>query len=475
MFLYNTLTKKVEDFKPINPPKVGVYACGPTVYDYAHLGHMRKYVGDDILVRTLKYVGFEPKLVMNITDVGHLTSDADTGEDKMEKGAQKHGLNVWDLANKFTQQFFDSTTALNVKPPDIVCKATDHIPEQIELIKKLEVKGYTYKTDDGIYFNTSKFSGYDKLSGMKLNKLKEGARVETNPQKKNQTDFALWKFTPSGVRRQMEWPSPWGKGFPGWHIECSSMSMKYLGEQFDIHTGGIDHVPIHHTNEIAQSEAATGKIPFVRYWVHHAFLSVDGQKMSKSLDNLFTVADVTKKGINPLALRYLYLTTHYRKTLNFTWKGLAAARRGLERLTESVRRFQTDQQRLSLSPEKLKKIDAYRQEFDTAISSDLDLPQALAIAWEVVKSNIPSTDKYDLLRDFDSVFGLNLAQTTSQVEVLPESLEKLVKQRDSLRLAGDFTGADKIRQKLLQLGFVIEDTPTGTKVKKGKETNETLS
>jgi len=215
MFLYNTFTKKVEDFKPINPPKVGVYACGPTVYDYAHLGHMRKYVGDDILVRTLKYVGFEPKLVMNITDVGHLTSDADTGEDKMEKGAQKHGLNVWDLANKFTQQFFDSTTALNVKPPDIVCKATDHIPEQIELIKKLEVKGYTYKTDDGIYFNTSKFSGYDKLSGMKLNKLKEGARVETNPQKKNQTDFALWKFTPSGVRRQMEWPSPWGKGFPG--------------------------------------------------------------------------------------------------------------------------------------------------------------------------------------------------------------------------------------------------------------------
>ncbi|MDZ4228399.1 MAG: cysteine--tRNA ligase, partial [Candidatus Levybacteria bacterium] len=322
--LYNSLTRKVEDFKPINSPLVTMYTCGPTVYDYQHIGHMRRYVGDDIIIRALEFNGFRVKQVVNITDVGHLVSDSDTGEDKMEKGAKKFGMSVWDIAKKFEKQFFNSIDALNVDRPDILMHATDYIKEQILFIQVLEGKGFTYKIEDGIYFDTSRVKDYNKLSHQNLEELKAGARVEMVKGKKNPTDFALWKFSyPEGrdfdlakdttlSRRQMEWESPWGVGFPGWHIECSTMAIKGLNtENLDIHTGGIDHIAIHHTNEIAQSEAATGK-EFVRYWVHHNFLHVDGQKMSKSIGNIYTVEDVVKKGFDPMALRYLYLQTHYR-------------------------------------------------------------------------------------------------------------------------------------------------------------------
>src|SRR3990172_12864551 len=327
IYLFNSLARKKEEFIPISPPDVGIYACGPTVYNFSHIGHMRRYVGDDILRNTLKLKSYNVKYVMNITDVGHLTSDADIGEDKIEKAAQKSGKSVWDIAKFYEDHFFSSAKALNIARPDIVCKATEHIKEQVEMIGEIEKNGFTYKTEDGIYFDTSKLSDYGRLSGGKEG-IRPGARVDTGG-KKNPTDFALWKFSPQDSKRQMEWESPWGMGFPGWHIECSAMSRKYLGEIFDIHTGGVDHIPIHHTNEIAQSEGATGKMP-AKFWIHHEFLQIDGGKMAKSLGNAYTLHDVIKKGFDPISLRYLFLTAHYRDPLNFTWDSLGAAQTSLE-------------------------------------------------------------------------------------------------------------------------------------------------
>ena len=305
--IYNTLSREVEDLIPLVPGKIGIYACGPTVYDYTHIGHIRKFVLDDVLVRMLRYLSYEVTHVMNITDVGHLVSDADTGEDKLEKGAKREGKTAWEVAKFYEDYFFQTMQAVNVGKPDIVCRATDHIKEQTDLIKRLEEKGYTYTIPDGVYFDSTRFPGYGKLAGIDPEKQRAGARVETVPGKKHAIDFALWKLTPPGEKRDMEWASPWGNGFPGWHIECSAMSMKYLGESFDIHTGGIDHIPIHHTNEIAQSEAATGK-PFVKYWVHHNFLKVNNEKMSKSLQNFYTIDDVKNKGISRLKNDYAIYT-----------------------------------------------------------------------------------------------------------------------------------------------------------------------
>jgi len=463
MRIYNTLTRRIEEFKPIDPPNVGFYGCGPTVYYNVHIGHLRRYVGDDVLRRALTANGFAVKYVMNITDVGHLTSDADTGEDKVEKTARETGKSAWEIAKFYENQFFSSIRALNIKMPDVICRATEHINEQIDLIKKLERKGYTYKTSDGIYFDTSKLSDYGKLVGSKEG-IMPGARIDL-AEKKNQTDFALWKFSPKDQKRQMEWESPWGTGFPGWHIECAAMSMKYLGESFDIHSGGVDHIPIHHTNEIAESEAATGK-PFVRYWIHHEFLQIEGQKMSKSLKNLFTIDDVVKKGYDPLSLRYLYLTAHYRDPLNFTWEALTAAENAYEKLKEFAAGLsKIDSLRTTLSNEKLKKISSYQFRFMQEINNDLSTPKALAVVWEMVKSNIPSEDKKDLIFSFDQILGLGLGELKEEIEV-PKEVEELVEERERLRAQKLWDKADYVREKIEKFGYRIEDTPSGPRIRK---------
>ncbi|KKW11113.1 MAG: hypothetical protein UY49_C0008G0006 [Microgenomates group bacterium GW2011_GWC1_49_7] len=455
--IYNTLSRSIEDFHPLHPPKVGLYTCGMTVYDYAHIGHGRKYVGDDILRRTLTRFGYEVTHVQNVTDVGHLISDADEGEDKLEKGAKKQGKTVWEVAEFFEKHFYESMDKLNVLRPSIICKATEHVPEQIVLVQTLIDKGFAYDTPEAVYFDVSKFPNYDGLFGNQLLAAKKTAareQVKTGEHKKHAADFALWfKRVGRFADHAMRWGSPWGEGFPGWHIECSAMSMKYLGESFDIHTGGIDHIPVHHPNEIAQSEAATGK-PFVKYWIHHAFLTVDGKKMSKSLGNYYTIEDVIQKNFDPSALRYFYLTAHYRKPLNFTWEALTAAQNALSDLRSKI----SQSERTALSQEKLEKIDSYRSAFDAALSDDLNMPAALAAVWAVVKSNISAGDKYELLIDFDEVLGLDL----SRQHVIPEEIRRLVREREELRKQSKFEESDDIRKEIEASGYTVEDSPTGS-------------
>lgn len=410
LYLYNSLTKQKELFTPIDKNEVKLYTCGPTVYSFATIGHGRKYVMDDILKRTLEYNGYKVNHVQNVTDVGHLVSDADDGEDKMEKGAKQQGKTVWEVAEFFTKNFYDSMDKLNIIRPTTICKATDHIKEQIELIEKLFKNGYAYDTDEAVYFDTSKFEDYGKLFGQKLADKKLGVRneVKTDENKRNNADFALWfkrvgKFTD----HTMHWESPWGDGFPGWHIECSAMSMKYLGDQIDIHTGGEDHLSIHHPNEIAQCECATDKKPFSRFWVHYAFLMVDGTKMSKSLGNYFTIQDILDKGIDPIALRYLYLGAHYKKPMNFTWTSLESAAKGLENLKLKIINYKLSA-RTILSEEKNIKVDEYKAKFIEALNDDLNTSKSMAVLFEMLKSNIPSEDKYDLAISFDEVLGLGL-------------------------------------------------------------------
>lgn len=462
---YNTLTHTIQEFVSIYPLKVGIYSCGPTVYDFQHIGHMRRYVGDDLLIRTLKYNGYEVKHVMNITDVGHLVSDSDTGEDKMEKGAKKFGLSVWDIAKKFERQFLDSIDLLGIQRPSLVIHATDAIADQIDLIQILEEKGYTYKIADGVYFDTSKFKDYFKLSGQNPEELKAGARVDIVEGKKHITDFALWKFSPgqdSGqAPRQMEWKSPWGMGFPGWHIECSAMSMKALGPTFDIHTGGIDHISIHHTNEIAQSEAASGR-KFVNYWVHHNFLTVEKQKMSKSIGNIFTAQDVVDKGFHPLSLRYLYLQTHYRQEMNFTWESLTAAQKSLERLWGHIVEWKKEE----VTRKKISCAE-FNQRFLDSINDDLNMPQALAIVWELVKSDFPAYVKIDALLRFDHILGLGFWEVyengfTKTVENVPTRVMELVQERQQMRKAKRFSAADHLRNTIHKMGYEIKDKEDGT-------------
>jgi cysteinyl-tRNA synthetase len=479
--LYNTLSREVEDLIPVSDSKIGIYACGPTVYDYTHIGHIRKYVMDDVLVRLLRYLAYQVTHVMNITDVGHLVSDDDTGEDKLEKGARREGKTAWEIAKFYEEYFFKAMEAVDVKRPDIVCRATEHIADQIALIKKLEAKGFTYTIADGVYFDSTKFPNYGKLGHTDAQGQQAGARVEMVPGKKNVTDFALWKFSPEDKKRDMEWDSPWSppgrdksKGFPGWHIECSAMSMRYLGESFDIHTGGIDHIPIHHTNEIAQSEAATGKT-FVKYWVHHNFLFVDGQKMSKSLGNFVTIEQVREKGFDPLALRYLFLQTHYRQESNFTWEALTAAQTALTQLHNQVsviKRQMGQGERNTLSDEKLDRVNLLRKKFKDVIRMDLNTPQALGVMWEIVKSNLPPSDKYDLLLIANDILGLGLRHITgeeSQHAEVPTEIQALVNNREQLRKAGNFGEADMVRQQIEALGYAIEDSPQGTQVKKNSQ------
>ncbi|MEI6532650.1 MAG: cysteine--tRNA ligase [Candidatus Roizmanbacteria bacterium] len=468
MKLYNTLSRTIENFIPLDDHKVKMYTCGPTVYDYTHIGHMRKYYMDDILKHTLIYNGFSVNHVMNITDVGHLQSDGDEGEDKLEKGAKKFNKTVWEVAQFFTDYFNISMDSIGISKPTTVAKVTDNIPEMISLIKKLEEKGHTYITDEALYFDIKSFPAYGNLSRQKIDDKQTGVRDEVvvDEEKQHPADFALWFFRKGRFADHvMHWDSPWGDGFPGWHIECSALGMKYLGETIDIHTGGVDHIPVHHENEIAQSESITGK-PFVKYWVHHEHLMVEGEKMSKSLGNFVTKDTLKEKNINPYALKLLFLQTHYRQQMNFTWEALSGAQKALENLYENIRTLRSQTQRTMLSEDKLEKIDQFRSEFTENVSNDLQTPQAVAVMWQVVKSNIPSEDKLDLLYEFDHIFHLGLADVTDIIiEEIPDEIKQLVKMREEVRKNKDFTQSDILRDEILKKGFIVKDTPTGTEVK----------
>ncbi len=474
--IYNTLTRKKEVFKPLKGNSVGLYACGPTVYWFAHIGNLRAYIFEDILRRVLKFDGFKVRHVMNITDVGHLTSNADTGEDKVEMEAAKEHKTAWEIAEFYTKAFMRDAAALNILKADVICKATDNIKEQIDLIKTLGKKGFTYKTGDGVYFDTSKFKQYGKLTGMSFAELSEnlkaGARVEMVEGKKNITDFALWKFSPKNKKRQMEWKSPWGVGFPGWHIECSAMAMKYLGKSFDIHCGGVDHIAVHHTNEIAQSEAATGKT-FVKYWMHGAFLVVgEKEKMAKSLGNIITVSSLTENGIDPLAYRYLLLTAHYRSSLNFTMDALKGAEETLYRLYDFIDRVSEVKKSGKISVKTL--LSKADREFSEKVDDDLNMPEALAVIHAFVHDVNKLIDENKLMKSdavavkklmlkFDEILGLNLSK---KQETVPATVKELVKEREAARARKDFAAADSIRNKIRQLGWLVEDTPQGARVKK---------
>lgn len=467
MKLYNTLSRSIEEFTPINNNTVSLYCCGPTVYDYTHIGHIRKYVMDDMLRRTLEYLDYDVKHVMNITDVGHLTDDADTGEDKLEKGAKKSGKTVWEVAQFYTKFFQDTMEKVNVKLPtdNMLCKATDHVAEMIEMIKKLEENGLTYETQEAVYFDTTKFPDYGKLSRQKIEEKKQAAREDVNidSEKKHPADFAVWfKRVGRFENHTMHWQSPWGDGFPGWHIECSAMSTKYLGDQIDIHTGGIDHIPVHHENEIAQTEGATGKKPFVKYWVHHNFLMVEGTKMSKSLGNFITIEDIEKKGINPLSLRLLFLQVHYRQEMNFTWEAAEAANEAYKKLVNQMAKLRENNK--ELSEEEKKEFDNLKDAFTAVISNDLEFPKALAIIWDTLKMDISDSVKFHFIRSADEIFGLELAKQRDTS--LPAEIEELKKKRDEAREKKDWQSSDSLRDQIEAKGFIVEDFASGTVITK---------
>jgi len=459
--LFNTLSRKIEEFVPLEKGKVGMYTCGPTVYDYTHIGHLRKYINDDILKKTLQANGFSVHHVMNITDVGHLTSDSDTGEDKMEKGASETGRTVWEVAKFYEDYFFKSVDAVNIERADIVCRATEHIGKQIKLIEALEKNGLVYVTSHAVYFDVSKFSKYGELSGQKLEDKEVGSRsdVFVDKSKKHPADFVLWFFTVGHFKSHtMKWSSPWGEGFPGWHIECSAMSMEYLGESFDIHTGGIDHIPVHHENEIAQSEGATGK-QFVKYWVHHDFVNIDKEKMSKSKKNFLRVEEIEGKGYDPMALRYLYLTAHYRSEMAFSFESLTSAQVALNKLREEVRGWE-----VGIFSQSSK--DKFYDRFLEAVNEDLNVPKALAVVWEMVKSDMPSAQKAADLLEMDKILGLELSKVIGQKIEIPEEVQKLVDLREKARLEKDFERSDELRGEIKRLGYEVLDSADGAKVKK---------
>jgi cysteinyl-tRNA synthetase len=457
--LYNTLGRKKQVFKPIRDLEVGFYSCGPTVYWYPHIGNMRCYIFNDILKIVLTFDGYKVNHVMNVTDVGHLTSDADEGEDKMEKAALKEGRKAEDIANFYFNVFKEDLKKLNILPPNIWCKATEHIKEQIELIKKLEEKGFTYRTDDGIYFDTSKLDDYGKLALLNKEHLKAGARVNIGD-KKNKTDFALWKFSEKPGLRQQEWESPWGLGFPGWHIECSAMSMKYLGEHLDIHTGGIDHIPVHHTNEIAQSEAATGK-KFANYWLHNAFLTIKGEKASKSKGGLYTVSELKELGYNPLHYRMLCLLTHYRSSLDFSLELLDAAKNSYEGLKNKIANISPNQ----IGEGKDSEGKKYLEDFQKSIDDDLNTPKAIQALQKLLKDEkVAGKSKLDLVSRFDEVLGLDLLK--KEIVLVPEEVKKLAEERWKAKKIKDFKHSDELRKKISELGFVINDTLDGYEVRK---------
>ena len=467
--LYNTMGRTIQDFKPINESEVGLYGCGPTVYNYAHIGNLKTYVFEDLLRRTLEYLGYNVRHVMNITDVGHLTDDADDGEDKMEKSAREKGQTVWEIAEFFTKAFFADTEKLNILNPHVSCKATEHIQDMIDLIKTLEDKGFTYEAGGNIYFSIDKFPEYGKMALLDRQKLSAGARIEVDSNKKNPHDFVLWFTNSKFENHAMLWDSPWGRGYPGWHIECSAMSMKYLGEQFDIHCGGIDHVSIHHTNEIAQTEAATGK-KWVNYWLHGEFLVMNKAKMAKSAGNFLTLSVLEEKGYDPLDYRYFCLGGHYRTQLQFSWESLDSAKTARKNLVERVAQFLESSSKKDISSLS-GAASGYLEDFKNSISDDLNLPKALAVVWTLLKDKeLSDSDKLTLILDFDRVLGLNLELSAAAGEKENENIDQkvldLIKEREEARKVKDFARSDEIRDQLKDMGIEIKDTADGTKWKK---------
>lgn len=451
--LFDTYTRTLRDFEPLQPPEVGMYTCGPTVYDYAHIGNLRTYIFEDVLRRVLEFNGYRVKQVMNITDVGHLSSDADTGEDRMEKGSRRTGMSAWEIAEIYTQEFKTDLQRLNIQEPHIWCRATDHIQDQIEYIQCIEAKGYTYLTSDGVYFDTSKLPDYGYLARLNIAGLQVGVRVDM-AEKRNPTDFALWKFSVPNEKRQMEWNSPWGMGFPGWHIECSAMAVKYLGPFFDIHCGGEDHIMVHHPNEIAQTQACHNT-RLANFWVHGYFLQINANRMGKSAGNFLRLKTLTDHGYEPLMWRFFCLGAHYRTKLNFTWDGLDSAGMTLNRL-----RIMAYEWGLPGTPD-----EEYLERFSEHVNDDLNMPRALALTWDLVKSKLPFSTKKATLLEFDKIFGLRLANWQPATEVVPSEITVLVKQRQQARKKKRWQDADLLREQILVLGYEIEDTKEGPRVR----------
>lgn len=463
--LYNTLTRKKEVFVPVKKGHVGMYSCGPTVYWYQHIGNLRAYMFVDLLKRILFYNKFKVKHIINITDVGHLTSDADEGEDRMEKAMKREGKNPSEIADFYFEAFDDDLRRLNFIEPEKWTKATKHIKEQIDLIKILERKGFTYQTSQAVYFDVSKFKNYGELTGQKLEDKEAGARkdVVTDQEKKNPQDFALWFFTRGHFKDHIQrWNSPWGIGFPGWHIECSAMSMKYLGNKFDIHTGGQDHIPVHHTNEIAQNEGATGR-KVVNYWLHNAWLlNKDGSKISKSTGGLYILPELEKLGFEPLAFRYFCLLTHYRKPLTFTLENLKSSQNAYTRLKNIISNLERNKKINK------KNIEVAKKQFLKIINDDLNLPKAVAFLWETLRDEkLNDSEKYEIAADVDRVFGLDLVKE-KKIEI-PEKVKELADEREKARKDKNWKLADEIREKINKSGYIIEDTEGGAKVKKGEQ------
>jgi cysteinyl-tRNA synthetase len=454
--LYDTYSRSMREFEPLNPGEVGLYTCGPTVYDYAHIGNLRTYIFEDVLRRVLEYNGYRVNHVMNITDVGHLVSDADTGEDRMEKGSRRTGLSAWEIAELYTSEFKTDMQHLNIQEPTIWCRATDHIQEQIDFIQCIEDNGYTYRTSDGVYFDTSKLPDYGYMARLNIDGIQAGARIDMG-EKRNPTDFALWKFSPENQSRQMEWNSPWGVGFPGWHIECSAMSAKYLGPFFDIHCGGEDHIGVHHSNEIAQTQACYGT-RLANFWMHGYFLHIDETRMGKSESNFLRVQTLIERGFDPLAWRYFCLNANYRTKLNFSWEGVEGANISLDRIRNQVfhwgERGQVDRD--------------YLDQFTLAINDDLNMPRALAVMWDLARGDLPPSVKKATVLEFDVVLGLGLGEWQPVEEEIPDEIQKMLEARQIARNEKRWQDADELREKITTAGYELEDTPQGPRVKKKK-------
>jgi cysteinyl-tRNA synthetase len=462
MKLYNTLTKQKEEFKPLEGNEVRIYSCGPTVYGYAHIGNMRTNIFNDIVRKVLKYNGFQVKQVINITDVGHLTDDRDDGEEKMIMTAKAENKTPLEIAEYYTNVFMIDLKKLNIELPELMPKATDHIQEMIDYVVGLVEKGYAYETSDGIYFDVKKFKGYGALSNIDLEAQLAGARVDVNEEKRHPADFALWKKAPK--EHIMQWPSPWGMGYPGWHIECSAMSLKYLGEIFDIHTGGVDHIPIHHENEIAQSEAYLGK-QAVKTWMHGEFLLVNNGKMSKSLGTTFTVSDLEAKGYAPLDYRYFCLNAHYRNKLNFTWESIESAKVSYQRLLEEAAMHKYGTEDLDDDI-----VANFKNQFDDAVNDDLNIPKALGIVWNAVRYHVRSKKIFAFLLETDRILSIDIQKAEikkneDQSNQISDEIKALVEKRQEARKLKDFKASDEIRDKLKGMGVVVEDTKDGIKIK----------
>lgn len=452
--LYNTLTKKKEEFKPIKEGKACIYSCGPTVYSFAHIGNLRAYLFMDTLRRVLKYNGYELKHVMNITDVGHLVSDADEGEDKMMKAARLENKNPFEIADYYTELFLNDMKKLNIDMPEIIARATKHIDCMEEYVKQIIANGYTYETENTIYFDTTKLDKYGLLSNKDVKEEDLEARIDSDPNKRNPNDFALWIKAPEN--HLMKWDTFWGKCYPGWHLECSAMGHKYLGEEFDIHTGGVDHITVHHENEIAQAKGFCGKVP-AHYWMHLEFLQVDGRKMSKSLNNLYTIDQLEKMGYEPAVYRMFNLGAHYKKQINFTFEAMDAAKTALNRLREGYLKHKAGNDDVENSV-----IEEYKQRFLEAINDDLNMPVAMSVVWDVIKNNSKSKKLAELIEQFDEVMGFDIKSYKPQIEELPEDIKNLVDERNKARANKNWAESDRLRDEIISKGYSVKDSKEGT-------------